>query len=303
MIARHVVIGVDYSNVVIRTAKWVVRYIAAGADVALVHATEPAPLPVYARSLLAGRGDPIEEQLDRDRQRLENWRDENEVAPARIFVREGRADEVLNEVARESGADLIAIGAHGDVPTHFHLGTTADRVLREAKGSVLVGRGEMSEPPRRVLVAVDDARITSRMLGIAGRLADRFDARLHAVHVLSNAAYSHILSINAATTDSEREKLAQLDEDLGVEANRWLHALWRAAGREDRVSVEIRHGSPGQQVLAAAAGIRADLIIIGRYGTGRVIPALLGSVVGTVMHEAACPVLVVADAPDAGGQE
>ena len=296
---RSIVVGVDYSSVVIRMAKWVVRYIAPGADLVLVHATETVPIPSYARSLLAGRGDPIEEQLDNDRQRLESWREEHALPPSRVFVREGRADEVLNDVALECGADTIAIGAHGDIPTHFHLGTTADRVLREARGSVLVARGEMAGPPRRMLVAVDDAGITPRVLRIAGELADRFEARLHAVHVLSNAAYSHVLSMEAATTETEREKLAKLDEDLGAEADRWLHALARAAGRRDQIDVEIRHGSPGQQVVVAAAAIRADLIVIGRYGAGRVIPAMLGSVVGTVMHGAACPVLVIAEPPDA----
>lgn len=293
MIARRVVIGVDYSSVAIRTAKWVARYIAPGAEVVLVHATECTPVPSYARSLLIGRGDPIEVQLDQDRKRLEGWRDENAIRSAKVIAREGRADEVLSDVAHEQGATLIAIGAHGEFPTHFHLGTTADRVLRGVERTVLVGRGEMGGPPRRILVAVDDASITSRMLDVAGELAEDFDARLHAVHVLSNAAYSHVLSMEAATTDSEREKLAQLDEDIGHEADRWLDALRTATGRQDRIDVEIRHGSAGQEILVAVAAVRADLVVVGRYGSGRALPAMLGSVVGRIMHGAACPVLVV----------
>jgi nucleotide-binding universal stress UspA family protein len=38
------------------------------------------------------------------------------------------------------------------------------------------------------------------------------------------------------------------------------------------------------------------LIVIGRYGVGRVLPTLLGSVVGSVVHGARCPVLVVSEA-------
>jgi nucleotide-binding universal stress UspA family protein len=39
--------------------------------------------------------------------------------------------------------------------------------------------------------------------------------------------------------------------------------------------------------------MRADLIILGRNSTGVVAPAFLGSTIGTVLHDARCPVLVV----------
>jgi nucleotide-binding universal stress UspA family protein len=42
-----------------------------------------------------------------------------------------------------------------------------------------------------------------------------------------------------------------------------------------------------------ARELSADLIVIGRYGMGQVIPAVLGSVVGSVVAGADCPVLVV----------
>lgn len=199
-------------------------------------------------------------------------------------------------MAWELGAELVVIGAHGPLQRPWlRLGTTAERLLRAADSSLLVVRGVMAQAPRRILMALDDAEITPRVLATAGILADRLTAQLHAVHVLSIAAYSHLTSMEAAESHSDAEERKKLEADLSEEVLRWLRALWQNTTRHDKIEMEVPHGVPGDEILRSAGDFGADLIIMGRYGAGRIVPAVLGSVVGSVVHGANCPVLVVGD--------
>jgi nucleotide-binding universal stress UspA family protein len=211
-------------------------------------------------------------------------------------VRAATPHELLRAQVRETGADLLAVGAHRESSHPWkRVGSTTERLLRADDSSLLVARGAMEGPPRRILVAVDDAGITKSVLARATALRRAFDARLRAVHVLSNAAYSHIASIDAAQAPSEAEAHRQLAKDIDEEAQRWLSRVIAAAGGDDGIDAVVPHGSPGEETVRAAGEFAADLIIIGRYGIGRVLPAVLGSVVGAVVHGASCPVLVVSD--------
>jgi nucleotide-binding universal stress UspA family protein len=212
------------------------------------------------------------------------------------MARAGKPQDVLNDVAKEIGATLIVIGSHGPVVRPWlRLGSTAERLLRHSHTSLLVGRGEMQAAPARMLVAADDVDITPALLAQAASLRDQFDAELLAVHVLSNAAFSHMASAEAARAPSTDEAHRRLAEDIRAEAVQWLHEL--AAGGADlgHLRVEVPHGAPGDEILAAGDRFGADLIVMGRYGFGRVIPAVLGSVLGSVAHGARCPVLVVVE--------
>lgn len=296
MIGERIVVGVDYSDTAIGAAEWVCAHLATPDRVTLAHAVDLPPIPSFLRPLLAGRGDPIERVLADEQRRLDSWRDAHCGRAASSVVREGRTDLVLGDVVRELRADLLAIGAHrDDGRAWMRLGTTAERLLRAAEVSLLVAHGSMSRAPKRILVAVDDADITPRMIAVAGGLAKHFKASLHAVHVLSNAAYSHVLSMEAAETHSNAEARKHLDADMAAEALRWLSELWKNSGAHDLLSAEILHGRAAGEILQAAVRHRANLIVTGRYGAGRVLPAVLGSVVGSVVHGALCPVLVVAD--------
>ena len=58
----------------------------------------------------------------------------------------------------------------------------------------------------------------------------------------------------------------------------------------------MAYGNAAEVTVETAATLHADLIVVGRRGSGLVRPALLGSTVGTVLHGARCPVLVVTNA-------
>ena len=56
---------------------------------------------------------------------------------------------------------------------------------------------------------------------------------------------------------------------------------------------EAPEGHDGQAIADAAAKMGADLIVMGSKGRSRLAGVVLGSVAGSVIHHASCPVLVV----------
>lgn len=296
MNATSVVIGVDFSPTMSRAGEWVRRYIAPNATITLVHAYEPVPIPEFLERLRPAAALNPRRSVEHLENVLAQWRINNGIPHAHCVVRAEPAHELIRRVAREEDADLVVIGARtaSDRPW-LRLGSTTERLLRSAESSVLVMHGRPHGAPQKLLVAVDDVAITERVLGIAGELVDRFDASVHAVHVLSNAAYSHVLSAEATHSASEAETLAKVAVDISAESLRWLRELWRNTLRHAKLEAEVPHGVPATEILKVAERIGAELIIMGRYGIGRVLPAVLGSVVGSVVHGASCPVLVVSE--------
>jgi nucleotide-binding universal stress UspA family protein len=59
------------------------------------------------------------------------------------------------------------------------------------------------------------------------------------------------------------------------------------------VDVVVESGPPADRILASAAALPADLVVIGTHGAGGFEHLLLGSVAEKVLRKAACPVLTV----------
>jgi nucleotide-binding universal stress UspA family protein len=61
--------------------------------------------------------------------------------------------------------------------------------------------------------------------------------------------------------------------------------------RPPAVTVTAVHGFPAEVLVNAAK--TADMVVLGGHGTGGFGHILMGSVVGKVAHQSACPVLIV----------
>ena len=59
------------------------------------------------------------------------------------------------------------------------------------------------------------------------------------------------------------------------------------------VDVEVHHGNPIVEILAAAERINADLIVMGSHSKGALKYAFLGSVAEKVLRKSQRPMLVV----------
>ena len=82
---------------------------------------------------------------------------------SKAIVRVGDPVVVINAVAEEIGADLLVMGAHRHTPLRdLFIGTTLERVVRNAKIPVLRAAGAPEEEYRRVLPASPRCMPSSR---------------------------------------------------------------------------------------------------------------------------------------------
>jgi nucleotide-binding universal stress UspA family protein len=212
--------------------------------------------------------------------------------PVRTAQRIGRAYRQIADYAATLGADLVVVGARGENSlARLLMGSTAQRLLRVRLGPVLVVRTAPLEPYCQPLAAVDFSPDSHAALAWAARLAG--EGRLEALHVLPEEDEGRL---RGAGLDSEairqrRAEMRAIAENLM--ANLLADLPVPAVGH-------VETGPAAKAILARAGESRADLIVLGRHGTGGLEEWLLGSVSKDVAQAADCDVLLVgADARSA----
>ena len=292
---EKVVVGIDFSRPAGDAAQWIVKQFAPKAELILAHVVDLPRTPGFLQGVAASNAERETSAKTAAEPRLQALA--SSLAPARVrtVIRTGRAHEELARLAAETGADLVAVGPHGDKPRPWKmLGTTAERLARAAAPAVLVVAHTRSAPPRRVLVALDDTPIATAVLDWTKTIADTLGADVTAVHVLRAMTLDPVLSATA-TSGGEVDHTDRASAESVGEATRWLTGLadgWLGSGR---ATSTVAHGHPGDVILETARDVGADLIILGRRGSGTLIPAIAGSTVSTVLHGASAPVLVVTE--------
>lgn len=293
---QRVVVGVDFSEPSQAAARWTAAHFAPGAEVVLVHVVDVPEPP----SFLRGRFPPRERLVETARAGADRRLRELSLGlgAGRIWleIREGDAVQELERVATEYAADVIVVGAHGMRPGPWSaVGSTADQIARRSPVPVLLAQGRLDAPPRQLLVGLDDASIAQGVLGWARLVAQRAGARVTALHVLSAPLLESLLTLAAVTSGTPTPTIPALESGHREDADRWARRLVEGGLDPATASSEIAFGDPAPELLAAAARIGADLILVGRHGAGGERPALLGSVTAGVLRGAVCPVLVVAE--------
>jgi nucleotide-binding universal stress UspA family protein len=293
---EKVVVGIDFSRPGIEAAQWVVQQLSPDTELILAHVVDLPRTPNFLRGVATSDAE-LEALARSDAEpRLRELAAFLRPARVRTVIRTGRAHEELAKLAAEIGADLVAVGPHGDRPRPWKmLGTTAERLSRAAAPAVLIVVNARSVRPRRLLVALDDTPIATTVLDWTKTIADTLGARVTAVHVLQEAAVSHLLSVATSTPGGETPRPSRLSPETVGEANRWLATLVDGWLAHDRTESIVAHGNPGDVILETARDVGAELIILGRRGRRTLIPAVAGSTVSTVLHGSPVPVLVVTE--------
>ena len=172
---------------------------------------------------------------------------------------------------------------------------------------------------KRILIATDGSDHGQKALDVASELAVGLSAELIVAHVLLHsrpssefermAEVEHLLPgvvqqagldaanvpgtmttlIDAQDDDIKTARLVRAVGDQVMERAR-THA--EAAGVKT-VTTRLCYGDYADEILDLAEADRADLIVVGRRGLGRVRAAVLGSVSQKILHYAPMPVLTV----------
>ena len=146
----------------------------------------------------------------------------------------------------------------------------------------------MGDPHVRTILAVlDFSPVSKAVIEQAAELAEAFSAELTLLHVSApdpefvgyDVGPQTVRDGRASEIRAEHRELQQIAKDL------------RARGLT--AHARLIQGPAVEKILAEAARLRTDVLVIGSHGHGALYRALLGSVGEGVVRAARCPVLVI----------
>lgn len=209
---------------------------------------------------------------------------------AEVTSQTGPPGEVVAQIAKDRGAELIVVGTHGHTGiSRFLLGSVANAVLRHAPCDVLVCRGTSGASPFvRPIVATDFSPAAERALRKASQLsapgtpieivhAWQLPAGSWGATLLGQARFPWSTVRDAVLSGTQ----AQVDKLLASHA-----------GMGQTLHVELIQGPPASVITHAAERGGHDLIAIGTHGHRGFRRLLLGSVAESTIRHAPCSVLV-----------
>jgi len=206
-----------------------------------------------------------------------------------IEIRRGAPPLTIAVRAHELQARAIVLGlGRHNLPNRIFGTETALQVLRLADVPVLAVPPTFTDPPRRALVAVDFSAASLRAARLAVALFPDLIA-LDLVHV------TPLLGPAVVATPWESEYGVQLEEAW----HGFVQAL--ALPTPSPVVQEITlKGHTADALLARAAEVGADLIVVGSHGRGFIGRMIVGSVATHVLRRAQISVLAVPVVRSAG---
>jgi len=258
-----------------------------GASLELFNVVDSGGLSAVTRLLSGGPADMLsrltraaEEQLARECAAVQA---RHGVQPAGRVV-QGEAGEAIGAAGRE-GADLTVVGAHGE---HFirdlFVGATAQRLLADCSGPVLLVKKDAAQAYRRVVVATDFSTPAAQALSLASELAPA--AELFLLHVYE-VPFEGKMRFAGVTEELIEHYRQTAQRQARADADAWARGLGTTA------TVMVRHGYAPAMVMDAARELDADLVAVGAHNRSTLSRTILGSVSLHLVQEADTDVLVV----------
>ncbi|GAB4481347.1 MAG: universal stress protein [Burkholderiaceae bacterium] len=205
-----------------------------------------------------------------------------------VDVRYGRPAPQIAAAARELGADLLVVGAHGEHPVRdLVMGSTAQKLLRIAPCPLLVVKRPPPFEYRTVLLPTDFSAPAVRAAEAARALLP--DALFHFVHAfeLPYDGLMRYAGVDEATVQTYR---AAAQGALAARLAEIAAAFGAPAGR---ATANVRHGYAPARIDEWIVELAVDLLAIAAHGKSELQTAFLGSVSAHVVQTAPCDVLLV----------
>lgn len=296
MAIKTIVVGTDLGESGHRALRLAVSTaLATKATLWLVHASEVGleqawpDLPIGARTAAQALRERLKGRFENSLQELEAERRTCEELglSCQTSCEEGKPWETILRTAVSVNADLIAVGdpvgAIG-LPERL-LGSTAERVVRQAPCSVLVACGRLRKDysGARIAVGVDFSAHGLEAVRWARDVAKAVDGEVALLHVVP-----HPITESRMPTE-----WPSVLDGLSSSARSRLEQLVVSEGLDPKTTIQVLDGSVGKQLCNAAASINADLVFVGCRGQGRLRGMMLGSASQYCLRYSPVPVLAV----------
>jgi nucleotide-binding universal stress UspA family protein len=296
MLIKTIVVGTDLGESGHRAMQLAIPTAqATGATLWLVHASEVGlehawrDLPIAARSAAQALRERIKGRFENSLQELETERKrcEDLGLSSQTSCEDGAPWETILRTAVSVNADLIAVGDPAGsigLPERL-LGSTAERVVRQAPCSVLVACGRLRQEyvGACIAVGVDFSAHGVEAVRWARDIARAIEGDVALLHVVPHPITETMMpsewpSVLEGLASTARSRLEQLIVTEGLKPSTTIHVL---------------DGTVGKMLCNATADINAVVLVVGCRGQGRLRGMMLGSASQYCLRYSPVPVLAV----------
>ena len=150
----------------------------------------------------------------------------------------------------------------------------------------------------RILVPLDGSRLGARALPYAVTIAERFDAEIILVRVITRAQGSFVSESAGISTPGTVNLIAEQtqtkDSENVAHAKRYLTNHTNQLKEQGlNASFYVIEGIPAPSILQFSKDEKVSLIVMMSHGRGWFKRAIMGSVTDAVVHGSNIPVLVI----------
>jgi nucleotide-binding universal stress UspA family protein len=220
-----------------------------------------------------------------------------------VEVVEGRGADQIRVFVRSRGADLTAIGTHGEGGTETNsMGGTARKLVETLSGSLLIVPAAAPGAPRgaiaryaRILVPLDGSPRAESVLPIASALARAHEAEVVLVHAVPAPALTRTGPPTTEDVDLER-RIHERNARVAESYLSTLAARFQGAPVLSR-TVVVEGMDVRAEVLRAAEREGADLVVACAHGSTGNVDRACGSIAGYLSVRTSVPLLLVRELP------
>lgn len=205
-------------------------------------------------------------------------------------VMTGTPSDAICQYAETNDIDLLVMGTHGRSGVkRYVLGSVAESVVRRSDPPVITVRPtegrQAADGYDDILVPIDGSPHAELAAEHGIEIAQRFDARIHAVHIVD-------IRVRSGTPDAVVP--ASFFEQLtayGEEATESVAERARAAGLAETTAVQ--KGMPSSTLVSYVEKHDIDLVTMGSAGRTGLNRYLMGSTTNRIIRQSEAPVFSI----------
>ena len=209
-----------------------------------------------------------------------------------VYVHEGSVPEVICDVARDKGVDLIAMSTHGrGMVKRWALGSVADKVIQTSSVPVLlcpIMENEVtSSHYENVLVPVDGSAFSENIFPQVRYIVELFNAKVWFLYVIDTHLMESFTVLKNSILEREEEFIENIRNYFSALEKRLKEA------KATNYEIVIKKGDPAGTICDFVKEKEIDLITMSTHGRGGITRWALGSVADKVVQSSSRPVLII----------